>query len=107
VKILGWEGIWIHTHFLTDCVRLPSQRMRDIEKELLPLLRQLGIVFGIHFTQLRDERTCRIVLECLPFAATLDRIQQHLQDVVREIPSRPPTTKATSEEPQQSLSSSR
>ena len=107
MKILGREEVWIHTHFLTDCVRLSSQRMRDIEKELLPRLRQLGIVFGIHFTQLRDERTCRIVLECLPFAATLDRIQQHLQDVVREIPSRPPTTKVTPEEPRQSLSSSR
>jgi hypothetical protein len=47
------------------------------------------------------------VLECLPFAATLDRIQQHLQDVVREIPSRPPTTKVTPEGPQHSLSSSR
>ena len=71
-----------------------------LEKEaLLPTLRQLGIVFGIHFTQLRDERTCRIVLECRPFAATLDRIQQHLQEVVRDIPARPSTTKVTPEEP--------
>ena len=105
MKILGREEVWIHTHFLTDCVRLSSQRMRDIEKKLLPMLRQLGIVFGVHFTQLRDERTCRIVLECLPFAATLDRIQQHLQDVVREIPSRPPTTKVIPEGPQHSHSS--
>ena len=105
MKILGREEVWIHTHFLTDCVRLSSQRMRHIEKKLLPMLRQLGIVFGVHFTQLRDERTCRIVLECLPFAATLDRIQQHLQDVVREIPSRPPTTKVTPEGPQHSHSS--
>lgn len=80
--------------------------MRDIEKELLPLLRQVGIVFGIHFTQLRDERTCRIVLECRPFAATLDRIQQHLQEVVREVPSRPLTTRVMPEEPQRPLSSS-
>ena len=99
MKILGREEVWIHTHFLTDCVRLSSQRMRDIEKELLPRLRQLGIVFGIHFTQLRDERICRIVLECLPFAATLERIQQHLQEVVRDIPARPPITKVTPEEP--------
>lgn len=99
MKILGREKVWIHTHFLTDCVRLSAQRMRDIEKALLPTLRQLGIVFGIHFTQLRDERTCRIVLECLPFAATLDRIQQHLQEVVRDIPARPATTKVTPEEP--------
>ena len=107
MKILGREEVWIHTHFLTDCVRLSSQRMRYIEKKLLPKLRELGIVFGVHFTQLRDERTCRIVLECLPFAATLDRIQQHLQEVVREIPSRSQTTKVTPAEPQPSLSSSR
>ena len=99
MQILGREEVWIHTHFLTDCVRLSSRRMRDIEQELLPRLRQLGIVFGIHFTQLRDERTCRIVLECLPFAATLERIQQHLQEVVRDIPARPPITKVTPEEP--------
>jgi hypothetical protein len=107
MKILEREEVWIHTQFLTDCVRLSSQRMRDIEKELLPKLRQLGIVFGIHFTQLRDERTCRIVLECRPFAATLDRIQEHLQDVVRDIPSRPPITKVTSEEPRHAPSSLR
>lgn len=107
MKILGREEIWIQTHFLTDCVRLSSRRMRDIEKEMLPILRQLGIVFGIHFTQLRDERTCRIVLECVPFAATLDRIQQHLQEVVREIPSRPPTTTVTSTGPPQPVFSSR
>ena len=26
------------------------------------------------------------MLECLPFAATLERIQQHLQEVVRDLP---------------------
>lgn len=107
MKILGREEVWIHTHFLTDCIRLSSQRMREIEKQTLPLLRQLGIVYGLHFTQLRDERTCRIVLECIPFAATLDHIQQHLQDVVREIPSRPPTARVSSEEPQLSPPSPR
>ena len=105
MRILGREEGWIHTHFLTDCVRLSSQRMRDIKKEMLPTLRQLGIAYGLHFAQLRDERTCRIVLECIPLAATLDLIQQHLQHVVREIPSRPPTTKVTPEGPKQPLSS--
>lgn len=103
MKIFGREELWIHTHFLTDCIRLSSQRMQDIEKAMLPFLRQLGIVYGVHFTQLRDERTCRVVLECIPFAETLERIQQKLQDIVREIPSRPPTTKVTAEEPQNSL----
>ena len=82
MKILGREEGWIHTHFLTDCVHLSSQQMRDIKKEMLPMLRQLGIAYGLHFTQLHDERTCHIVLECIPFATTLDRIQQHLKDVV-------------------------
>ena len=103
MKILGREELWIHTHFLTDCTRLSSQRMQDIEKAMLPFLRQLGIVYGVHFTQLRDEHTCRIVLECLPFAETLDRIQQKLQAVVGEIPSRPPTIKVTAEEPPKTL----
>jgi len=97
MKILGREELWIHTHFLTDCIRLSSQQMRDIEKAVLPFLRQLGIVYGVHFTQLWDEHTCRVVLECIPFAQTLDRIQQKLQDIVREIPSRPPITKVTAE----------
>jgi hypothetical protein len=107
MKILGREEGWSHTHFLTDCVCLSSQRMRDIEKEMLPMLRQQGIAYGLHITQLRDERTCRIVLECIPFAAALDRIQQHLQDVVREIPSRPLTVRVTTEGLRQSLSSPR
>ncbi|MEW6299237.1 MAG: hypothetical protein AB1671_16105 [Thermodesulfobacteriota bacterium] len=100
MKILGREELWIHTHFLTDCTYLPEFRMRDIRKEMLPFLRRLGIVYGLHFTQVRDERTCRIVLECIPFPATLDRIQQKLQEVVREVPSRPSATKTvTAEKP--------
>src|SRR5262249_49170901 len=103
MKILGREELWIHTHFLTDCTRPSSQRMRDIEKAVLPFLRQLGIVYSVHFTQLREEHTCRIVLECIPFAKTLDRIQQKLQAIVREIPSRPPMTKVTVEGPPKTL----
>ena len=103
MKILGREELWIHTHFLTDCTRLSSQRMRDIEKAVLPFLRQLGIVYSVHFTQLRDERTCRVVLECIPFSETLDRIQQKLQNVVQEIPSRPPTTTVAVEESPRTL----
>lgn len=103
MKILGREELWIHTHFLTDCTRLSSLRMRDIEKAMLPFLRQLGIIYDVHVTQLRDEHTCRVVLECIPFAETLDRIQQKLQDVVREIPSRPPPIKVTAVEPPKPL----
>lgn len=107
MKILGREELWIHTHFLTDCTHLPGVRMREIEREMLPFLRQLGIVYGLHFTQVGDERTCRIVLECIPFPRTLDRIQQKLQEVVREIPARPAVTKAiATEHPAASPSSS-
>ncbi|MBI3800724.1 MAG: hypothetical protein HY268_27570 [Deltaproteobacteria bacterium] len=93
MKIRGREELWIHTHFLTDCTRLPEFRLREIRKEMAPFLRESGIAFGLHFTQVQTERTCRIVLECIPFAQTLDGIQHRLQEVVREIPSRPPVTK--------------
>jgi len=106
MKILGREELWIHTHFLTDCTRLPEFRMREILKEMAPFLRGTGIAFGMHFTQAQNERTCRIVLECIPFARTLDRIQDKLQEVVHDIPSRPPVTKvAHDKKPQPSFSS--
>jgi hypothetical protein len=100
MKILGREELWIHTHFLTDCTHLPDFRMREIQKELLPFLRQLGIVYGLHCTQVAGERTCRIVLECIPFPRTLDTIQQKLQEIVREVPARPSVTKAVTVEKQ-------
>jgi hypothetical protein len=93
MKILGREELWIHTHFLTDCTRLPEFRMREILKQMAPFLRKSGIAFGMHFTQVQNERTCRVVLECIPFAQTLDRIQHKLQEVVRDIPSHPPVTR--------------
>ena len=98
MKILSREELWIHTHFLTDCTSLPEFRMREIVKEMTPVLRELGIVFGIHFTQVREERTCRIVLECIPFARTLDHIQRRLQAVVRDIPTHPAVTRLVNEE---------
>lgn len=98
MKILGREEHWIHTHFLTDCLRLSDTRMKAVVQEMTPRLRELGIVYGLHFTQVRDERTCRIVLECIPFPKTLDRIQQALQDIVRDIPSRPAVVKSVQEE---------
>ncbi len=98
MKILGREVQWIHTHFLTDCTNLSDMRMREVVKDMTPHLRQMGIVYGLHFTQVHDERTCRIVLECIPFAKTLDLIEQQLQVVVCDIPSRPAITKTVREE---------
>jgi hypothetical protein len=99
MKIVGREETWIHTHFLTDCTRLSGERMKEVTQTMTSFLREIGVVYGVHFTQLRDERTCRIVLECIPFPHTLDRIQQKLQATVREIPSRPPTTTVKAEKP--------
>jgi hypothetical protein len=102
MKILGREEQWIHTHFLTDCTRLSERRMREVVKDMEPYLRELGLVYDIYyFTQMRDERTCRIVLECLPFSPTLNRIQQKLQEVVRDIPARPAVTKTVLDEQSQ------
>src|SRR5215471_18924703 len=98
MKILGREEHWSHTHFLTDCTRLSESRMREIVRDMTPHLRALGIVYGMHFTQVRDERTCRVVLECIPFTKTLDHIQQQLQAVVRDIPAHPAVTKTVREE---------
>lgn len=98
MKIRGREEVWIHTHFLTDCTRLSEPRMREIVRAMIPFLREAGIAFGLHFTQAQHERTCRIVLECIPLAKTLDRLEQQLQEIVRDIPSRPPVTKVTYEE---------
>ncbi len=55
MKILGREELWIHTHFLTDCTRLPEFRMREILKEMGPFLRESGIAFGLHFTRTQNE----------------------------------------------------
>ena len=98
MTILGREECWIHTHFLTDCVSLSAARMREVVSNMKPYLQEMRIVYGLHFTQLKDERTCRIVLECIPFPSTLDCIQQKLQDLVRDIPARPAVVKAVRDE---------
>ena len=48
--------LWIHTHFVTDCVRLSHTQGRDIEAALLPVLRQQHIVYGIHSGCIRHNR---------------------------------------------------
>jgi hypothetical protein len=98
MKILGHEVQWIHTHFLTDCTSLSEARMRTVAKDMTPHLRELGIVYGLHFTQVQSERTCRIVLECIPFPKTLEKIEKTLQAVVRDIPARPAVTQTVRDE---------
>jgi len=82
--------------------------MRKVVQNMKPRLLELGIVYGLHFTQVKDERTCRIVLECIPVPTTLARIQQQLQEVVRDIPARPAVVKTVQDEqPRSVLTSSR
>src|SRR5215475_12210012 len=52
MEIVQRRELWIHTHFVTDCVRLSQAQGRDIEAALLPVLRQQHIVYGIHFGKL-------------------------------------------------------
>ncbi|HXH14402.1 MAG TPA: hypothetical protein VNP04_32140 [Alphaproteobacteria bacterium] len=89
MKILERRHTWLHTHFLTDCERLPPHRMREIEEQIVPVLRQFGIVYDIHFDAHRDDPGVRIVLECIPLPNTLELIQLELARIVQPIPARP------------------
>jgi len=89
MKILDRRHTWLHTHFLTNCERLPPHRMRDIESQIIPVLRSLGIVYDIHFDAYRDDPGVRIVLECIPLPNTLELIQLELRRIVQPIPSKP------------------
>jgi hypothetical protein len=89
VKILARRHTWLHTHFLTDGERLPPHRMREIESQIIPVLRQLGIVYDIHFDAHRDDPGVRIVLECIPLLRVQELIQIELARIVQPIPARP------------------
>jgi hypothetical protein len=54
-----WQDL-VHTHFVTDAVRLPSARVREIERGFLPVLRAAGVVFGIHFAHAPRDKGIRI-----------------------------------------------
>jgi len=92
MDILKRRHTWLHTHFLTDCERLPPHRMREIETQLMPVLRKLGIVYDIHFDAHRDDPGVRIVLECIPLPNTLELIQLELARIVQSIPAKPRET---------------
>ncbi|MBI3014297.1 MAG: hypothetical protein HYY65_04340 [Candidatus Tectomicrobia bacterium] len=100
MEILERYKTWIHTHFVTDCVRLPAHRIREIQQGITPVLRRLGIVYGIHFESLISEKTIRIVLECLPLREDLQVIEAELKSIIKTIPARPvPTEAIRAEEP--------
>ena len=99
MKILRVYESWIHTHFVTDGQQLPTERVREIERGTAPLLRTLGIVFGIHLERERSDPGIRVVLECRPRERELAQIRRRLGEVIAQIPRRPPTTVAHSAEP--------
>jgi hypothetical protein len=88
-----WKDL-VHTHFVTDGVRLSPERTREIEREFMPVLRASGVVFPIHFARASHERTIRIVLECQPSGKELERLERELGRILEPIPVRPPTTRA-------------
>jgi hypothetical protein len=94
MKITDVYESWIHTHFVTDGQKLPTERVREIERGLAPLLRELGIVFGIHFERERFDPGIRLVLECRPSQPELARIRHRLTEILGPIPVRPPVTVA-------------
>jgi hypothetical protein len=89
MNILERRHTWLHTHFLTDCERLPPHRMREIESQIIPVLRNLGIVYDVHFDAYRDDPGVRIILECIPLPNTLELIQLELKRIVQPIPAKP------------------
>jgi hypothetical protein len=92
MNIIDRRHTWLHTHFRTDCERLPPHRMREIESQIVPVLRNLGIVYDIHFDAHRDDPGVRIVLECIPLPNTMELIQLELKRIVQPIPARPRET---------------
>jgi hypothetical protein len=89
MNILERRYTWLHTHFLTDCERLPPHRMQEIERQIIPVLRNLGIVYDIHFYAHRNDLGVRIVLECIPLPNTLELIQLEFMRIVQPIPAKP------------------
>ncbi len=93
MEILERRQTWIHTHFVTDCVRLSEARGREIAAALLPVLRQHHIVYGIHFEESRHDPGIRIVLECIPLPPVLEQIEAALRRIVAPIPAKPQPVK--------------
>src|SRR5262249_54641822 len=89
MNILDRRHTWLHTHFLTDCELLPPHRIKEIESQIIPILRNVGIVYGIHFDAHRDDPGVRIILECIPLPNTVELIQLELTRIIQPIPAKP------------------
>jgi hypothetical protein len=66
--------------------------MREIQGQIVPVLRNLGIVYDVHFDAHRDDPGVRIVLECIPLPNTLELIQLELKRIIEPIPAKPRET---------------
>jgi len=62
--------------------------MQEIESQIIPVLRNLGIVYDIHFDTHHDDPGVRIVLDCLPLPNITEFIQLELKRIVQPIPAR-------------------
>jgi hypothetical protein len=99
MDILECRKTWLHTYFVTDCVRLSVAQGRDIEAAILPVLRQHHIVYGICFVESRHDPGIRIILECIPLRRVLDSIEEALRCIVAPIPAKPATVRLGVVEP--------
>ena len=99
VEIVERRTTWIHTHFVTDCVRLSYASGREIEAAILPVLRQHHIVYGIHFEESRHDPGIRIVLECIPLRSVLEQIEAALRRIIAPIPAKPTPVRTVTTEP--------
>jgi len=100
MEIVERRELWIHTHFVTDCIRLSQAQARDIEAALLPVLRQQHIVYGTHFEESLHDPGIRIVLECIPLRSVLEQIETVLRRIMAPIPAKPtPVQTVTVESP--------
>jgi len=99
MEIVRRRELWIHTHFVTDCVRLSQAQGREIEAALLPVLRQQHIVYGMHFEESRHDPGIRIVLECIPLRGVLDQIEAALRRIIAPIPAKPAPVQTVTVEP--------
>jgi hypothetical protein len=89
MDILERRETWLHTYFVTNCLRLSVAQGREIEAAMLPVLRQHHIVYGIRFAESRHDPGIRIVLECIPFRNVLDQLEEALRRIVAPIPAKP------------------
>ena len=98
-EIVQRRTSWIHTHFVTDCVRLSYTQSREIEAALLPVLRQHHIVYGLHFEESRHDPGLRVVLECIPLRGVLDQIETALRHILAPMPAKPTPVQTVTVEP--------